>query len=188
MSLADEIQRDMQRLSQLKSKVIPKLTGTLHKGACGRVGVVGGSELYTGAPYFAAVSALRTGADIAYIQTHTQAAQAIKTYSPELIVLPGLESLCGRDDPELKRQLTRMHALVVGPGLSRNEDLLRSALKIIQEAQAQSVALILDAEGLLLLQRHPELFQSYPMTVLTPNIREFQALCQAFVSLVVLIQ
>lgn len=36
---------------------IPKLETTLHKGQCGRVAVVGGSEEYTGAPYFAAITA-----------------------------------------------------------------------------------------------------------------------------------
>jgi ATP-dependent NAD(P)H-hydrate dehydratase len=183
MGLAEEIQRDMQRLSHLKQHVIPKLTGNLHKGACGRVGVIGGSLMYTGAPYFAGISALRTGADIAYIQTHSQAAHVIKGYSPELIVLSGLENYFETRDPEFSRQLTRMHSLVVGPGLSRDDHLLQSALELVKEAQVQKLALVLDAEGLLLVQRHPELFQNYPMTVLTPNKREFHALCQAFVSL-----
>ena len=39
---------------------IPTLTSTLYKGQCGRVGVIGGCEEYTGAPYFAAITALRT--------------------------------------------------------------------------------------------------------------------------------
>ena len=31
--------------------IIPPLTHLLHKGSCGRIGVVGGSIEYTGAPY-----------------------------------------------------------------------------------------------------------------------------------------
>lgn len=46
----------------------------------------GGSEDYTGAPYFASMSALRTGADLAYVFTAEEAAPAIKAYSPELMV------------------------------------------------------------------------------------------------------
>lgn len=34
-------------------------TGNLYKGDMGRIGVVGGCRVYTGAPYLAAFSALR---------------------------------------------------------------------------------------------------------------------------------
>jgi len=46
-------------LQQVK-QIIPKLTPNLRKGQCGRVGVVGGSLEYVGAPYYAAISALYT--------------------------------------------------------------------------------------------------------------------------------
>ena len=48
-------------------RVVPPLTFALHKGQGGRIAVVGGSLEYTGAPYFAAMAALRTGADIAHV-------------------------------------------------------------------------------------------------------------------------
>lgn len=38
---------------------IPSLDGDKHKGQAGRIGIVGGSLEYTGAPYFAGISALR---------------------------------------------------------------------------------------------------------------------------------
>jgi len=34
---------------------IPQLTNKMHKGQAGRIAVIGGSEEYTGAPYFAGV-------------------------------------------------------------------------------------------------------------------------------------
>lgn len=46
----------------------------------------GGSKDYTGAPFFASMSALRTGADLAYVLTAEEAAPALKAYSPELMV------------------------------------------------------------------------------------------------------
>lgn len=41
-------------------EIAPRLDGSLSKGDSGRLLVVGGSLEYTGAPYFAAISALRT--------------------------------------------------------------------------------------------------------------------------------
>jgi len=43
------------------SECFPALTSSLHKGSCGRVGVLGGSIRYTGAPYYAAMASLKVG-------------------------------------------------------------------------------------------------------------------------------
>lgn len=45
---------------------IPSLDGSSHKGQAGRIGVVGGSLEYTGAPYFAGISALRVSTFFIY--------------------------------------------------------------------------------------------------------------------------
>ena len=69
-------------------QAIPKMSKTMHKGQNGRISLVGGSREYAGAPFFASMSALRVGADLAYVLTTTDASPVIKSYSPELIVLP----------------------------------------------------------------------------------------------------
>lgn len=74
-------------MSQL-IKVLPLLKPEAVKGANGIVGVIGGSFEYTGAPYYAAMASVRAGSDLAHIFCHSQAALAIKSYSPELIVHP----------------------------------------------------------------------------------------------------
>lgn len=62
--------------------------GSSHKGQHGKVSVIGGSAAYTGAPYFAAFSAMQVGADYGNVYCTKEAAQPIKSYSPELVVLP----------------------------------------------------------------------------------------------------
>lgn len=103
---------------KVAQKFIPKLTSKLHKGECGRIGVIGGCLEYTGAPYFAAMSSLKLGADLAYVICFRDAAPVIKSYSPELIVYPFL------DDPQALSKiipcLERVHSLVIGPGLGRD--------------------------------------------------------------------
>jgi ATP-dependent NAD(P)H-hydrate dehydratase len=79
--------------------------------------------------------------------------------------------------------LPRLHALIVGPGLSRNKAMLQGSLNVIQEAQKLRVPLVIDADGLVLVQEHPEVFTGYHPTVLTPNLNEFKRLCGTFVSI-----
>lgn len=67
--------------------VLP-LSGDSHKGSSGRVGVLGGSARYTGAPYYAAMAALKAGSDLAFVFCAQEASLPIKCYSPELMVAP----------------------------------------------------------------------------------------------------
>ena len=61
-------------------QLAPRMDGSTHKGQSGRIGVIGGSKDYTGAPYYAGMAALRTGAELVYLFTERGAATAIKTY------------------------------------------------------------------------------------------------------------
>ena len=51
-------------LAVFSSCYVPGLTPDKHKGQCGRVAIVGGSDVYVGAPYYAGVAALKAGADL----------------------------------------------------------------------------------------------------------------------------
>jgi ATP-dependent NAD(P)H-hydrate dehydratase len=57
----------MAYLDQLR-RIIPAMNSNLHKGQAGKVGVLGGSREYTGAPYYAAYSALKVVNTIRYLQ------------------------------------------------------------------------------------------------------------------------
>ena len=46
-------------LPQYLKNLIPILTQTRHKGQNGKIGVIGGSFEYTGAPYYAAITILK---------------------------------------------------------------------------------------------------------------------------------
>lgn len=71
----------------LDACILP-LDSQSHKGSSGRVGVLGGSERYTGAPYYAGMAALHVGSDLAFVFCAEEASLAIKSYSPELMVAP----------------------------------------------------------------------------------------------------
>lgn len=122
----------------ISSRLVPPLLPTAYKGQMGRIGIVGGSPDYTGAPYYAGQSALKFGADLSFIFCAKQACNPIKSYSPELMVT----SFYDQDAVEIYENsdknnsftnqnkeiwiemsekiieyLSRIHSLVIGPGL-----------------------------------------------------------------------
>jgi len=155
-----------------------------YKGVRGRIGIVGGARDYSGAPYFASISAMRLGADLAYVICSASASQSIKGYSPDLIVMPILD--CPDDEEfetEMSCLLDRLHALVIGPGLGRESHLQTRVKKLIIKAKELSLPLVLDADSLILINEDPSIVRSYPKALLTPNRIELQRmLCSLYKS------
>lgn len=75
-------------VESLVKMVVPPLSEAGHKGTMGRIGVIGGSADYCGAPYYAAVSALKMGADLSWVYCSEKGSIPIKSYSPELMATP----------------------------------------------------------------------------------------------------
>ena len=88
MSSDERIIEWKDRSDQAIQTCILPLSSSSHKGSSGRIGILGGSERYTGAPYYASMASLRVGADLAFCFCAQEAALPIKSYSPELMVLP----------------------------------------------------------------------------------------------------
>lgn len=163
--------------------IVPPLLAKFHKGQMGRVLVVGGSEDYTGAPYFAAMASALTGADMSHILCSSGAAPVIKTYSPNLMVHPYLhdEGNSSQLSSKIEPLLERMHVVLIGPGLGRDKAMLNQVAQIIGLARAKKLPLVIDADGLFLVQQQPSLVSTYhPQSViLTPNVVEFSRLLKA---------
>ncbi|RDB23663.1 ATP-dependent (S)-NAD(P)H-hydrate dehydratase [Hypsizygus marmoreus] len=168
-----------QLFEQLK-QLIPPLNGTLHKGQSGRVGVLGGALDYTGAPYFAAISALRFGADLSHVICSPTAAGAIKSYSPDLIVHPILreESTPEQVKPTLEALLSRLHVLIIGPGLGRELYMESFAKLALSLARARGMFVVLDADALWMVGKDVSVIQGYRRAVVTPNVVEFKRLSE----------
>jgi ATP-dependent NAD(P)H-hydrate dehydratase len=75
--------------------------------------------------------------------------------------------------------LSRLHVLVIGPGLGRDFAMQETCAQVINEARKQGIPFVLDADGLLLAQERPELVKGYKECILTPNVVEFGRLCKA---------
>lgn len=181
-------------VEQVKS-LIPPLDQAKYKGQAGKVAVIGGCREYTGAPFFAAYSALKVGADLSHVFCTSDAAAVIKTYSPELIVHPylletppevfksspdyilNLSSLRQRAVDAVAPWLERFDVLVVGPGLGRDPSILETVTELLENAKIRELPLVIDADGLWLINKNPSIIEGYPNAVLTPNAAEFKRLC-----------
>lgn len=75
--------------------------------------------------------------------------------------------------------LSRLHALVIGPGLGRDGVTLKVVSEVMKEARSRSIPFVLDADGLLLVMQNPELVKGYMNCILTPNVNEFSNLAKA---------
>ncbi|KAL0672997.1 hypothetical protein Bca4012_000978 [Brassica carinata] len=169
--------------------VTPTLDPKRHKGQAGKIAVIGGCREYTGAPYFAAISALRIGADLSHVFCTKDAAPVIKSYSPELIVHPVLEESYNISEEEKRKVqdkvigevdkwMERFDCLVIGPGLGRDPFLLECVSKIMLLAKKFNVPFVVDGDGLFLVTDSIDLVRSYPLAVLTPNVNEYKRLVQ----------
>lgn len=72
--------------------------------------------------------------------------------------------------------LPRLHVLVIGPGLGRDQLMHDTCAKVIAAARKLCMPFVLDADGLWLAQTRPELVRGYRLCMLTPNVTEFARL------------
>ncbi|CAD8078433.1 unnamed protein product [Paramecium sonneborni] len=169
------------------TKIIPNFDKTRHKGQNGKIASIGGSFEYTGAPYYAAISSLKGGGDLAYIFCTKSAAIPIKSYSPECIVYPylleeGEEQYLDNIINKLLSQTKIMNSLVIGPGLGR--ELITTQI-LEQLFQFNNSIKILDADALWhISQKQNKLIgiiqEKSDQFILTPNAMEIRRLLEYF--------
>lgn len=143
------------------------------------------NDSYTGAPFFSALAATILGADMSHIICERNAGTVIKTYSPNLMVHPYLYDSSNQTEEAANIDKTmekvlglidRVHVVVLGPGLGRDKTLQATATRIIEEVRKRSMPIVIDADGLFLVQNNPSVIKGYKQAVLTPNVMEFKRL------------
>jgi len=162
---------------------IPELTFDMYKGQSARIGVLGGCREYTGAPYYAALSALRAGADLSHVFCTEGASGPIKSYCPDLIVHPVIPDEASADLTASVNAVTKwfsaLDVLVVGPGLGRDKHVLEVALNVVQKAVEAHLPLVIDGDGLWMISHNLKVINGVHDVILTPNMVEYSRLAAA---------
>lgn len=155
----------------VEGSIKPRRAGS-HKGENGVVMVIGGSWMYHGAPFLAAMAALRCGVDLAYIAAPEKIVPSIRALSPAIIAIPltDMKLTKGAARRALK-MLPKIDALVIGPGLESGSE--PGIELVVEKAAAGGKGIVLDAAAL-----YPEILKriSGKRVVLTPHAGEFKRL------------
>jgi hydroxyethylthiazole kinase-like uncharacterized protein yjeF len=148
---------------------------TAHKGDFGRLLVIGGSEVFSGAPTLVSLAALRTGVDLVYLAAPSKTAYAIASMSPDLITikLDG-NNLKPSNMETLKPYLGMVDAVAVGPGLGLKDETVEFVKTCIDEVERAGKPLLLDADGLKAFAKFKRPLK-VPL-VLTPHAGEYTIL------------
>ena len=155
-----------------------------HKGTFGRVLVIAGSRGMSGAACLAGQGALRGGAGLVFLAVPEGILPIVAGFEPSYLTIPLPDDADGRitggaQEP-LESPVEQADVIACGPGLGQSEDLAALAGWLYASVPKH---LVVDADGLNLLARTPEILSQLPASesgpvprILTPHPGEFSRL------------
>ncbi|MGC8585061.1 MAG: NAD(P)H-hydrate dehydratase [Thermoplasmata archaeon] len=141
-----------------------------HKGMNGLVMVVAGSIHYFGAPLYVSKAAGRMGVDLVYLFSPKSIHSILGANFNDMILRNG-----GNEYIELTHEMKDMMkeknvVLAIGPGISTNEDVLKTVREIVNFAIENKRKVVVDADALLAVKN----INFKNLGVLTPHRGEFR--------------
>lgn len=162
---------------ELVLSLLPDRNPWGHKGNFGKLLLLCGSRGYTGAAFFAAMGALRSGAGLVFlgVPESIYGIEAVKLNEPVIFPLPDAGGRLSADAvPEILTRLHQMDAVLVGPGLGQSEGTLAVVRVVLEKAECP---VVVDADGINVLSAHRDLLRGRKLpTILTPHDGEFARL------------
>lgn len=152
--------------------VIRKRPRDIHKGDCGRILLICGSEEMAGAAVFACRAAIKSGSGLVFTCTEKAIFPVLQISVPE--------GICKSWD-KVKDDFLQYDAIAIGPGMGtghRTKEILATILS------SYSGPLILDADGLNTVAANPDLQtmvrETNARVIMTPHIGEARRLLAGF--------
>jgi ADP-dependent NAD(P)H-hydrate dehydratase len=158
--------------AEMVARAVPPRRKDAHKRMNGTVCVVGGSRLYHGAPFLCGTGAMRSGVDLVYIAVPASIATAVRSLSPDFIVVPLPDSKLTRGNvAKLLAWVPKADAFAVGPGLGEQKP--EQLVHALNQMKGEGRSLVVDADAL-----RPQILPSLrgARAVVTPHAGEFERL------------
>ena len=168
--------------------LIPKPGPESDKYRRGVVGLLAGSDRYTGAALLATGGAVRGGAGMVRLVTAQRAADAVRLEWPEAVITPTDSLIPGPTRApgtgtgptvrgpgsttavpmEFPASVGRVQAWVAGPGMGTSDEAAERLAAVLRTG----LPVLVDADGLTLLSLSPRLLPRSAPTLLTPHAGE----------------
>jgi ADP-dependent NAD(P)H-hydrate dehydratase / NAD(P)H-hydrate epimerase len=160
------------------AELLPRPDAESDKYRRGVLGVLAGSQRYTGAAVLSVGGAIRGGAGMVRLVSATAAADIVRTHWPEAVITVTDPADPGEPaGPAAVEAAGRVQAWVAGPGLGTGDE----AAALLSAVLATPLPVLIDADGLTVLSRRKDLLARPPgaATLITPHAGELARLLNA---------
>ena len=153
---------------------LPPKDKIAHKGDFGDVLFIAGASSYFGAPYFSALSFLKTGGGYSRLAAPISLTPFIANKGSEIVFIPQKETNSGsislKNKDALLELSDKMDMVVIGPGLSLNEETQQLTRELVKNIEKP---LLIDGDGITAVSKDLDtLKQRKAPTLLTPHMGE----------------
>jgi NAD(P)H-hydrate epimerase len=153
---------------------LPVRARSAHKYSAGKVLVIAGSRGFTGAPVLSAMAALRSGAGAVVLASASSVIDSLAgtVEEPILLRLPETQdgTIGSTAVSALSERLNWADAVVIGPGLGRNEETGEVVRRVVSRSERP---IVLDADGLGAFKGKAELLREKTSpAIITPHSGE----------------
>lgn len=143
--------------------LLPRRGAGSFKNDFGKLAIIAGRVGFTGAPVLCAQAAQAIGTGLLSVVTRADAQPIVAAHAPPEAMVSAWK---GTKTPEV---VANASAIAIGPGLGTDA----VALRMLRSALAVGCPTVVDADGITLLSKHPELFQEAKgALILTPHVGE----------------
>ncbi|HET9966821.1 MAG TPA: NAD(P)H-hydrate dehydratase, partial [Streptosporangiaceae bacterium] len=154
--------------------LLPRPGAESDKYRRGVLGLLAGSDRYTGAALLSAGGAVHGGAGMVRVVTADVAAALVRQAWPETVISVHPDDP-GDPDWDLPGSVGRVQAWVAGPGMGTEPGAVARLTAIVRT----DLPLLVDADGLTILSQHRDLLPRSAPTLITPHAGELGRLLGA---------
>ncbi|HSD57631.1 MAG TPA: NAD(P)H-hydrate dehydratase [Methanotrichaceae archaeon] len=169
----------MTEVAKLVESIYAKRDSYSRKYDYGHLLIIGGSKMYSGAPAFNALAALRCGVDMVTVAAVERPADIIAGFSPDLVTYP-LEGdyFTRKHIKEIFGINRRFSACVIGSGIGNEKETVEAVCEFLEKTDLPCV---IDADAIHAVASKPEVLKGKSF-LLTPNRNEFRSLIKSEVA------
>lgn len=153
---------------------LPERIANTTKMDYGPVLVIAGAANYYWAPYASAYSVFKSGGGYVYLACPGSIAPSVAQGGKEIVFAPQKETATGsismKNKSDLLELSTKMKIVIIGPGLSLNEETQQLARELVNEIEKP---LLIDGDGITAISKDATVLRKRKAaTVLTPHMGE----------------